>query len=129
MTPPMHRRVRNLFVEVGLTATYTIQSLVWTDSGDLADRFIVFRPNGGSNIDRDIGAEYYVLVDIITARNAGDAAKSEADVQAIIDYIQRNPLPDPCVGQITNMGGIPSPMQTTEGRLVWRLQFACTYGE
>ncbi|ARU94560.1 phage tail termination protein [Tatumella citrea] len=129
MNPPMHKRVRNLLVDAGLTTGYTIQSLVWADSGKLTDRFIVVRPNGGSNIDRDFGAEYYVMVDVITGKNTGDYAKSETDVQAIIDYIQQNPLSDPCVGQITNMGGIPSPVQTTEGRLVWRLQFVCTYGE
>ncbi|WP_456153887.1 phage tail termination protein [Rouxiella silvae] len=52
-----------------------------------------------------------------------------ADVEAIIDYIQRNVISNPCVGQITNMGGVPSPVQTTEGLLVWHLQFACLYGE
>ena len=129
MNPPMHKRVRNLLVDAGLTTGYTIQALVWTDTGKLTDRFIVIRPNGGSNIDRDLGAEYYVMVDVITGKNAGDYAKSETDVQAIIDYVQQNPLSDSCVGQITNMGGIPSPVQTTEGRLVWRLQFVCTYGE
>lgn len=129
MNPPMHKRVRNLLADAGLTTGYTIQSLVWADTGKLADRFIVIRPNGGSNIDRDFGAEYYVMVDVITGKNTGDYAKSETDVQAIIDYIQQNPLSDSCVGQITNMGGIPSPVQTTEGRLVWRLQFVCTYGE
>ena len=129
MNPPMHKRVRNLLVDAGLTTGYTIQSLVWNDTGKLTERFIVIRPNGGSNIDRDFGAEYYVMVDVITGKNTGDYARSETDVQAIIDYIQQNPLSDSCVGQITNMGGIPSPVQTTEGRLVWRLQFACTYGE
>lgn len=129
MTPPMHRRVRNLLVDAGLTAGYIIQSLIWIDTGELTDRFIVFRPNGGSNIDRDAAAEHYVMVDIITGKNPGDYAKSESDVQSIIDHIQQNPLSDSCVGQITNISGIPSPIQTAEGRLVWRLQFSCLYGE
>ncbi|WP_430522089.1 phage tail termination protein, partial [Klebsiella pneumoniae] len=33
-----------------------------------------------------------------------------------------------CLGQISNMGGIPSPVITAEGRMVWRLQFACLFG-
>ncbi|WP_338494181.1 phage tail termination protein [Erwinia aphidicola] len=129
MTPPMHQRVKNLLVSAGLAAGYTVQSLMWNDTGDLKQRFIVFRPNGGTAVDRDIGSDHYVLVDLITGKSSGDYAKSETDVQAIIDYVQQNPISDPCVGQITNMGGIPSPIPTTEGRMVWRLQFACSYGE
>lgn len=129
MNPPMHQRVKNLLVSAGLAAGYTVQSLMWNDTGDLKQRFIVFRPNGGTAVDRDIGSDHYVLVDLITGKSSGDYAKSETDVQAIIDYVQQNPISDPCVGQITNMGGIPSPIPTTEGRMVWRLQFACSYGE
>jgi len=129
VTPPMHQRVKNLLVGAGLAAGYTVQSLMWNDTGDLKQRFLVFRPNGGTAVDRDIGSDHYVLVDLITGKSSGDYAKSETDVQAIIDYVQQNPISDPCVGQITNMGGIPSPIPTTEGRMVWRLQFACSYGE
>lgn len=129
MTPPMHQRVKNLIVAAGLTEGYIVQSLTWTDSGKLVDRFIVFRPNGGTSVDLDIGSDHYVLVDLISGKATGEYAKSEADAQAIVDYVQQNPIADPCVGQITNMGGIPSPVLTTEGRMVWRLQFACSYGE
>jgi len=129
VNPPMHRRVRNIIVNAALTTGYTIQMLRWNDTGNLSERFIVFRPNGGTNIDRDRGSEFYILVDVITGKNVGDYEKSENDVQAIIDYVRDNPLADPCVGQIKNMGGIPTPIDTTEGRLVWRLQFSCLYGE
>jgi hypothetical protein len=125
----MHQRVKNLMARANLTTDYTVQSLLWTDSGNLAERFIVFRPNGGTAVDRDIGSDHYVLVDLISGKAKGEYAKSEADAQAIIDYVQQNPITDTCVGQITNMGGIPSPVLTTEGRMVWRLQFACLYGE
>lgn len=129
MNPPMHQRVKNLMARANLTTDYTVQSLLWTDSGNSAERFIVFRPNGGTAVDRDIGSDHYVLVDLISGKAKGEYAKSEADAQAIIDYVQQNPITDTCVGQITNMGGIPSPVLTTEGRMVWRLQFACLYGE
>lgn len=129
MNPPMHQRVKNMMTRANLTTDYTVQSLLWTDSGNLAERFIVFRPNGGTAVDRDIGSDHYVLVDLISGKAKGEYAKSEADAQAIIDYVQQNPLTDTCVGQITNMGGMPSPVLTTDGRMVWRLQFACLYGE
>ena len=89
---------------------------------------MVFRPNGGTAVDRDMAADYYVLVDVITGKSAGDYAKSETNVQAIIDYVKQNPMTNTCIGQISNLGGTPSPVMTAEGRMVWRLQFACLFG-
>ncbi|MFS9642820.1 hypothetical protein U0X70_18840 [Enterobacter hormaechei] len=127
MTPMMHERVRNMFVDAGLTAGFTVQQLMYDDPKDLAKAIIVFRPNGGSNIRTDLGSEYHVLVDVIGAK---DKRKAAADaVQRIVDYVQGNPISDSCVGHIENMGGIPPPVLTEEGRIVFRLQFACLYGE
>lgn len=127
MTPPMHTRVRNLFANAGLAEGFIIQQLVWSDSGNLSDAFIVFRPNGGSAVRNDLGAEYYVMVDVIGAKGGNGSA--DTAVQNIIDYVQANPISDDCVGHIENVGGIPAPVLTTEGRLVYRLLFACLYGE
>lgn len=127
MNPPMYKRVRGVLSDAGLTAGYITQSLIWSDTGKITDRFIVFRPNGGSGIDRDIGGEYHTLVDIISGK--AEAEKSEQTMLSIIDFVQQNPLISGCLGQITNMGGIPPPVMTNEGRIVWRLQFACLYGD
>lgn len=127
MNPPMHRRVRDYFVESGLTDGFIAQMLKWRDTEDLADQFMVFRPNGGTAIRNELGSEYYVLVDVIGADKEDEAADNT--VQAIISHIQANPMPNDCIGHIENVGGIPSPVSTTEGRLVYRLQFACLYGE
>lgn len=127
MTPMMHERVRNMFGDAGLTTGFTVQQLMYDDPGDLSKAIMVFRPNGGSNIRKDLGGEYYVLVDVIGAK---DKRKDALDaVQRIVDYIQDNPMSDECVGYIQNMGAIPAPVLTEEGRIVFRLQFACTYGE
>ncbi|AIX48832.1 hypothetical protein PSNIH1_00435 [Pantoea sp. PSNIH1] len=127
MTPPMHTRVRDLFASAGLTDGFVTQLLVWKDTGKLTDKFIVFRPNGGSAIRNDLGSEYYVLVDVIGAKDGNGAA--DAAAQAITDYVQQNPMPNDCIGHIENVGGMPAPVLTTEGRLVYRLLFACLYGE
>lgn len=127
MTPAMHRRVRDYFVDAGLTTGFIAQMLRWRDTKDLSDQFIVFRPNGGSPIRNELGSEYYILVDVIGADKEDEAADNA--VQAIINHIQANPMPNDCIGHIENFGGIPSPVSTTEGRLVYRLQFACLYGE
>lgn len=129
MNPPMHKRVRNLFADAGLSDGFKVQLLMWRDSGKSTDSFIVFRPNGGTQIDRDMGSEYYVLVDVISGADVSFYESTDTAVQRIIEYVQQNPISDSCVGQILNMGGIPSPVTTTEGRLVYRLQFRCVYGE
>jgi len=127
MTPLMHERVRNMFGDAGLTAGFTVQKLIYDDPEDLTQAVMVFRPNGGSNVRNDLGAEYYVLVDVIAAKDKrGDAVNA---VQRIVDYVQTNPMADECVGYIQNMGAIPVPVLTEEGRMTFRLQFACTYGE
>lgn len=126
MTPPMHARVRNYLNDAGLTDGFQVQLLMWNDSGNLSDRFMVFRPNGGSAIRNQLGSEYYVLLDVIGAKG-GNGAVDER-VQAIIDYVQQNPMTDDCVGYLENLGGIPAPVLTTEGRLVYRLQFVATFG-
>lgn len=127
MTPMMHERVRNMFGDAGLTAGFTVQKLMYDDPEDLTQAVMVFRPNGGSNIRHDLGSEHHVLVDVIGAKDKrGDATNA---VQRIVDYVQANPMADECVGYIQNMGAIPPPTLTTEGRLIFRLQFACTYGE
>ncbi|CVG70129.1 Uncharacterised protein [Serratia marcescens] len=127
MTPAMHRRVRDYFVDAGLTSGFTTQMLRWRDTGKGEDKFIVFRPNGGSPVRNDLASEYLVLVDVIGA--IGEDEEVDNAVQAIISHIQNNPMPNDCIGHIENVGGIPSPVSTTEGRLVYRLQFACLYGE
>ena len=127
MTPLMYARVRNLFGDAGLTDGFIVQQLLYDDPGDPSKSLMVFRPNGGTAIRNDLGAEHYVLVDIIGAKDKRRDAASA--VQRIIDYVQANPITDECVGFIQNMGGIPPPILTEEGRIVFRLQFACTYGE
>ncbi|HCW3080726.1 MULTISPECIES: phage tail termination protein [Enterobacter cloacae complex] len=127
MTPMMYERVRNLFVNAGLTAGFTVQQLMYDDPKDLSKAIMVFRPNGGANIRNQLGSEYHVLVDVIGAKDKRKAALDA--VQHIVDYVQDNPISDSCVGHIENMGGIPPPVLTEEGRIVFRLQFACLYGE
>jgi len=123
---PMHTRVKNYLSDAGLTDGFQVQLLMWNDTGSLSDRFMVFRPNGGSAIRNQLGGEYYVMLDVIGAKG-GNGAVDER-VQAIIDYVQQNPMTDACVGYLQNLGGIPSPVSTAEGRLVYRLQFVATFG-
>lgn len=128
MTPPMYKRVRDVFVEAKLTEGFSIQTLVWTDTGKGTDRFVVFRPSGGSAIDGTVSSDYYVMVDIISSVGVQQYQKADDTVNAIAQFVKDNPIHS-CLGQITNLGGIPAPILTTDKRLVYRLMFACLYGD
>lgn len=56
MMPMMHERVRNMFVDAGLTAGFTVQQLMYDDPSDLSKAVMVFRPNGGSNVRTNLGS-------------------------------------------------------------------------
>ncbi|WP_431520985.1 phage tail termination protein [Citrobacter koseri] len=47
----------------------------------------------------------------------------------MINYVEQNDIADECLGLIQNLGNMPAPLLTEEGRLVFRLQFMCVYGE
>lgn len=127
MTPSMYERVRNFFVDAGLTAGSIVQLLAFEDTKNLADSFIVFRPNGGTDIRNDLGSDHYVMVDVIGAKDKRGATTKKA--QELIDYVEQNDIADECLGLIQNLGNLPAPVLTEEGRLVFRLQFMCVYGE
>lgn len=127
MTPSMYERVKNLFVAAGLTDGRIVQLGFFEDTKKATDSFIVFRPNSGVGLPNSDSGEHYVLVDVIGQRDKRGATAQAS--QAILDYIEQNPLSDKCVGQIEVMGFLPPPILTEEGRPVYRLQFSCLYGE
>lgn len=129
MTPAMYERVRNYFVDAGLTTGFIVQLLAWEDTKKLTDAFVVFRPNGGTNILNDLGSDHYVLVDVISAKGKGKHRSAAEKAQEIINYVEQHDITDECLGLIQNLGNMPAPILTEEGRLVFRLQFMCVYGE
>lgn len=123
----MYERVKESFVSAGLTDGWMVQLLFFEDTKKLTDAFIVFRPNGGTDLQSDLGSDYYVSVDVVAPKDKRRVAADKA--QEILAYVQENPLADECLGMIQNMGNLPSPILTAEGRCVFRLQFGCVYGE
>lgn len=127
MTPAMYMRLRDLFVDEGLTSGFKVQWRQWRDTGKDADQFIVFRPSGGTNIEYDRGGDWYVMVDVVSSKSNPDAA--DAAVNAIVEYISAQSGADDCVGALSLVGNVPAPISTEESRLVTRLLVSCTYGE
>lgn len=127
MTRPMYRRLRDHFEDAGLTAGLTIQTLMWNDTGKLSDAFIVFRSGGGSDVQHDRGGDFFVMVDVVGAK--GKNAEADAAANRIAEFISDQEGADSCVGAMRLLGGLPPPITSTEGRLIYRLLVSCTYGE
>lgn len=121
----MYQRVAEYLKKTGLTNGFTVQYLKWRDTKTKNNKFIVFRPNGGSIIQTSLGNEYYTLVDFIGAVN--DIETIDNDVSTIVDYIKNNPYTDE-TGLIQIVGAIPAPVTTEEDRLVYRLLVSCKFG-
>jgi len=127
VTPPMYRRLRDHFKDAGLTAGLTIQTLMWNDTGKLSDAFIVFRSGGGSDVQHDRGGDFFVMVDVIGAK--GKNGEADAAANRIAEFISDQEGADSCVGAMRLLGGVPAPIPSAEGRLIYRLMVCCTYGE
>lgn len=121
----MYQRVAEYLKKTGLTNGFTVQYLKWRDTKTKNNKFIVFRPNGGSILKTDLGNEYYTLIDFIGAVN--DIETIDNDVSTIVDYIKNNPYTDE-TGLIQIVGAIPAPVITEEERLVYRLLVSCKFG-
>ena len=121
----MYQRVAEYLKKSGFTNGFTIQYLKWRDTKTKNNKFLVFRPNGGSVIKTDLGNEYFTLVDFIGAVN--DIETIDNDVSTIVDYIKNNPYTND-TGLIQIVGAIPAPVATEEDRLVYRLLVSCKFG-
>jgi len=121
----MYQRVAEYLKKTGLTNGFTVQYLRWRDTKTKNNKFIVFRPNGGSIIRTNLGNEYYTLIDFIGAVN--DIETIDNDVSKVADYIKNNPYTDD-TGFIQIIGAIPAPVTTDDERLVYRLLVSCKFG-
>ena len=121
----MYQRVAEYLKKTGLTNGFIVQYLKWRDTKTKNNKFIVFRPNGGSIIQTNLGNEYYTLIDFIGAVN--DIETIDNDVSTIVDYIKNNPYTDE-TGLIQIVGAIPAPVTIEEDRIVYRLLVSCKFG-
>jgi hypothetical protein len=125
MSTPVFMKLRDWLVDAGLTADYKIQLAQWVeqkaDTGTM--KYIVFQPDGGTGRIQDIGADDNVQVILVSGKN--DPQPVILRAQEILNFVTENP-DDSCLNSIFNLGGLPAPIPTEEGRTVIRLLFRCT---
>lgn len=124
MSTPIFMKVRDYLVDAGLTADYKVQLAQWVEQkADTATmKYIVFQSDGGTGRLKDLGADDNVQVILVSAENDPQPAILRA--QEILDYVTEH-SEDSCLNSIFNLGGLPPPIPTEEGRTVIRLLFRC----
>lgn len=122
MSTPVFMKVRDWLVAAGLTDGYKVQSLEWVEKKEDGDtmKYIVFQPDGGTPRYRCLGADDYVLVNLVSAKR--DPLPAIMRAQEIMDHVTNNSN-DANLNFIANTGGFPTPIPTEEGRTVIRLRF------
>lgn len=125
MSIPVFMKVSDYLVDAGLTDGYKIQILEWVQQkGDVdATKYMVFQPDGGTGRIQDIGADDNAQVILVSAKR--DPLPAILRAQEILDYVTEH-SEDSCLNSIFNLGGMPPPIPTEEGRTVIRLLFRCT---
>lgn len=125
MSTPVFMKVRDYLVAAGLATDYKVQLAQWieqkADTGTM--KYIVFQPDGGTGRIQDLGADDNAQVILVSAKNDPQPAILRA--QEILDYVTEH-SEDSCLNSIFNLGGLPPPIPTEEGRTVIRLLFRCT---
>lgn len=120
----MYIELYNYLSKSNLLKGTTVQYLGWRDIGQ--DKiYLVFRPNGGSDVSNSLANEYYLLVDFIAQSN--DSEKIDDLVNNVVNYIKKNQF-DAKLGNIQVKGNIPAPIQTVDDRLVYRLLISIQHG-
>lgn len=125
MSTPVFINLMNYLKISHLTDGYKLQIVQWEEQPDDKGtmKYMVFQPNGGSGRVYDIGADDTVMLALVSAKK--DALPVIERSQEILDYVTEHPI-DSCLNSVFNLGGMPTPIPTEEGRTVIRLLFRCT---
>ncbi|UCS82845.1 virion structural protein [Yersinia phage vB_YenS_P400] len=115
---PVYDLFRDYIVASEVVKNYTLQMHFWDDTGKPKDKFVVIQTNGGSALREGLGADYFILMSIIGNKNEFKAIGEKAN--ELIQYITNNPKSD-CLSLVEAYSGLPAPILTDEGRIVFRI--------
>jgi hypothetical protein len=102
----------------GLINGYKLQMHFWSDTGIKTDKFVVIQSNGGNALRKGLGTESFILLTIVGDRSNIKSVGDKAN--EIVAYITENPVSE-CLNLLEANGGIPTPILTEEGRVIFRI--------
>ncbi|QXO48974.1 hypothetical protein JC861_14085 [Morganella morganii] len=120
----IHEAFEHYLSRVGLLDDFTVQYLTWTEEPESrTQQYAVIQPDGGSGRFADLGADDNVMLILVSAQNDPEPVLTRA--KDILAYVASHPL-DCELNSIYNLGGMPKPVPTEEGRFIMQLAFRCT---
>lgn len=108
----------------GLLNEWTWQYELWIDSKKQKDQFIVIQSNGGTEISKGLGNDFYFSVYVIGKVGVENLEDVKAKAMNIIHYIENNPINNR-IGTIHMQSPLGRPTLTEEKRVVYELLIRC----
>lgn len=114
--------------DAGLYDGWTSQLEFWNDTEVGTDRFMVLQSNGGTNVSKDLGNDYYFSLYVVGQQGQYNIEETKAKALDVIAYIKEHPV-DSCIGMIQLQAPLGRPTLTTEKRPVYELLLRVVFGE
>ncbi len=120
----IHEKFERYLNKGNLLDGFIVQYLTWNEQPDEnTQQYAVIQPDDGSGRFADLGADDFVTLVLVSAQHDPEPALIRAN--EILNFVAE--FPDDCeLNSIYNLGGLPRPIPTEEGRFILKLSFRCT---
>ncbi|EPG6917100.1 TPA: hypothetical protein OT776_002833 [Proteus mirabilis] len=120
----IHEKFERYLNRGNLLDGFIVQYLTWNEQPDeKTQQYAVIQPDDGGGRFADLGADDFVTLVLVSAQHDPEPALIRAN--KILNFVAE--FPDDCeLNSIYNLGGLPRPIPTEEGRFILKLSFRCT---
>ncbi len=120
----IHEKFERYLNRGNLLDGFIVQYLTWNEQPDeKTQQYAVIQPDDGCGRFADLGADDFVVLILVSAWK--DPEPTVIRANEILNYVANNSL-DCELNSIYNLGGLPRPIPTEEGRFILKLSFRCT---
>lgn len=120
----IHEKFERYLNRGNLLDGFIVQYLTWNEQPDeKTQQYAVIQPDDGGGRFADLGADDFVTLALVSAQHDPEPTLIRAN--EILNYVANNSL-DCELNSIYNLGGLPRPIPTEEGRFILKLSFRCT---
>ncbi|WP_337234006.1 hypothetical protein [Proteus terrae] len=120
----IHEKFERYLNRGNLLDGFIVQYLTWNEQPDeKTQQYAVIQPDDGNGRFADLGADDFVTLVLVSAQH--DPEPTLVRANEILNFVAE--FPDDCeLNSIYNLGGLPRPIPTEEGRFILKLSFRCT---
>ncbi|HDU8435941.1 TPA: hypothetical protein ACKRY1_000474 [Proteus mirabilis] len=120
----IHEKFERYLNRGNLLDGFIVQYLTWNEQPEeKTQQYAVIQLDNGSGRFADLGADDFLTLVLVSAQYDPEPALIRAN--EILNFVAE--FPDDCeLNSIYNLGGLPRPIPTEEGRFILKLSFRCT---